>query len=146
MSKTVWDSLKRFSNSFTVSIPILSFIQSSLSSTHQHLFNQVEYTCDLFKYIPRTPLLVSFAKICSIMGSEEFYCFVIPVMTWCLASYKLCAATVLLLCANLWVGNSCKNTFCLPRPPLKYRYNTFEEKGLKDRKLAVDALGFGWPR
>jgi len=67
-------------------------------------------------------------------------------MTWCLASYKLCAATVLLLCANLWVGNSCKNTFCLPRPPLKYRYNTFEEKGLKDRKLAVDALGFGWPR
>jgi len=105
----------------------------------------VIYTCDLFQYIPRSPAWITFGKISSIMGSEEFYCVVIPIMTWCFCAYELNRSFVLLLCANLWVGNSCKNTFCLPRPPLKYRFNNKVENNMKDRKLAVDALGFGWP-
>jgi len=68
-------------------------------------------------------------------------------MTWCIASYELSRAMVLLLCINLYVGNVCKNLFCLPRPPLKYRFGGKEsvETGQADRKIYVDALGFGWP-
>ena len=142
-----WKSLKVFSDGFSVSIPLVTFFTGLVESIHDHLFNQIIYTCDLFAYIPRHEKLVTVASICSVMGSEEFYCVVIPIMTWCLCAYELNRAIVLLLCANLWVGNSCKNLFCLPRPPLKYRTNgSVIEKGLNDRKLVVDALGFGWPR
>ena len=84
-------------------------------------FQQVKFTCDLFKFIPSGPTAAKLAQVCSAMGSEEFYCVVIPIMTWCIASYSLSRALVLLLCVNLYVGNCCKNLFCLPRPPLKYR-------------------------
>ncbi|GMI12357.1 hypothetical protein TrVE_jg7520 [Triparma verrucosa] len=112
-----------------------------------HLSNQVKFTCDLFKFIPSRPTAAKLAQVCSAMGSEEFYCVVIPIMTWCIASYSLSRALVLLLCVNLYVGNCCKNLFCLPRPPLKYRFGgeANQESGQGDRKIHVDALGFGWP-
>ncbi|GMH57652.1 hypothetical protein TL16_g12258 [Triparma laevis f. inornata] len=112
-----------------------------------HLSNQVKFTCDLFKFIPTNPGAAKVAQVCSALGSEEFYCVVIPIMTWCIASYELSRALVLLLCVNLYVGNCCKNLFCLPRPPLKYRFggSANSESGQGDRKFHVDALGFGWP-
>jgi hypothetical protein len=135
-----------------VEIPLIRFISKVIiftqSSLRLHLANQVKFTCELFKYIPSSVGWAKVAQACSMAGSEEFYCVVIPIMTWCIASFSLSRALVLLLTMNLYVGNSCKNFFCLPRPPLKYRFGgkaCDENNRVSERKIAVDALGFGWP-
>jgi membrane-associated phospholipid phosphatase len=139
------------SMNYEVDLPVLSVSGRMLTSvwlfTRSHLANQVKYTCDLFKFVPQGPRAQYFASLASAAGSEEFYCIAIPIMTWCIASYELSRAMVLLLCVNLYVGNSCKNLFCLPRPPLKYRWGGEKtlETGQGDRMVCVDALGFGWP-
>jgi len=141
-----------FAVPYTTSTPLVSFLSHFTTffqtNLRLHLANQVKYTCTLFKYFPQSPNYTSLAQFCSMMGSEEFYCVVIPIMTWCIASFPLSRALVLLLLLNLYVGNTLKNFFCLPRPPLKYRFGgaaADEKNKVSERNIAVDALGFGWP-
>lgn len=136
---------------YSIDFPLVTMVKRALGGawkfTRSHLANQVKFTCDLFKFVPQGPKAQYLATFTSAAGSEEFYCVAIPIMTWCIASYELSRAMVLLLCINLYVGNVCKNLFCLPRPPLRYRMGVGRsvETGQVDRKVYVDALGFGWP-
>ena len=133
-------------------MPAVSFGVDCLEWVHcnvrLHLANHVRTTCTLFEHVPQSERWARAAKVCSIAGSEEFYSVAIPVMTWCVLSFSLSRALVLLLAANLYVGNSLKNVFCLPRPPLVHRVGgkgADEENKVGGRRIHVDALGFGWP-
>ena len=134
-----------FHDNFQITTPLWAFLAALYKSTRLHLVNQVKYTCNEFRYVPQGPVFVFIAEWASAAGSEEFYCVAIPIMLWSSRmSTSLSTALVLLLCVNLYVGNVCKNLFCLPRPPLVYR-KVSEERNPSERTLKVDALGFGWP-
>lgn len=132
-------------------LPCLSFAQKFTNQvfekTRSHLANQVRYTCDLFRYIPQGKCAQFLSSLASAAGSEEFYSLAIPIMTWCMAPFPFSRAMVMLLCCNLYVGNCLKNVFRLPRPPQEYRVGGRKnmEKSMEDRKVTLDALGFGWP-
>ncbi len=123
---------------FHVSGRLVSALKDFLRS---HVVKQVESTCLLFDFLPNDPLSIKLAQIASMAGSEEFYCVVLPIMTWSIASFDTSRALVALLCMNLYIGNCLKNLLCLPRPPMKYRFGAEVE----EEPSCVDSLGFGWP-
>jgi len=148
-------------SSHTVSVPVSDTLCAARAGVRNYLARQIEWSCTLLPIIQsyRTKSLDKVMRLASLLGSEEFYVAVIPLMTWIIASPHVARICVMLFGLNMGVGNFLKNSFALPRPSLEYLVT--KDKPLPGAKLAsdaavadkkealsdrsLDARDFGWP-